>query len=68
MKNKIIIPAEDIQDDMMERAALQHVKQYHKSSTHAPFLQGMREKGRIGTVVSNPINSIFYNVNTPFLN
>ena len=33
MKNKIIIPAEDIQDDMMERVALHHVKQYHESST-----------------------------------
>ena len=55
VQNKIIIPAEDIQDDMMERAAIQHVKRYHESSSHAPFLQGMREKGRIGTVVSNPV-------------
>ena len=55
IKNKIIIPAEDIQDDMMERAAISHVKRYHESSAHAPFLQGMREKGRVGTVVANPV-------------
>ena len=55
IRNKIIIPAKDIQYDMMERAVLQHVKMYHEFSTHAPFLQGMREKGRVGTVVPNPV-------------
>ena len=53
VNNIIVIPTEDIQDDMIERVALQHVKRYHEFSTQVPFLQGKREKGRIGTVVSN---------------
>ena len=53
-KNHIIIDSKEINDDMFERAALRHVKEFTPDSAHAPFLQGMRSKGRVGTIVENP--------------
>jgi len=53
-KNRIIIVSKEINDDMFERAALRHVKEFTPDSAHAPFLQGMRSKGRVGTIVENP--------------
>ena len=53
-KNQIVIPATDIQDEMYERAATTHVKTFTEGSAHAPFLQGMRENGRVGSVVNLP--------------
>ena len=50
-KNRIVIPADEIQDNMLERAARTHVKHFTESSCHAPFLQGLREKGQVGTIV-----------------
>ena len=50
-KNKIVIPASEVEDDMYERAARVQVKTFSERSAHAPFLPGMREHGRVGTVV-----------------
>ena len=52
--NHIIIDSKEINDDMFERAALRHVKEFTPDSAHALFLQGMRSKGRVGTIVENP--------------
>ena len=53
-KNQIVRPVTDIQDEMYERAAMTHVKTFTEGLAHAPFLQGMRENGRVGFVVNFP--------------
>ena len=52
--NRIFIPATEIQDDF-EQAALAQVKQFTENSVHVPFLQGMRENGRVSTTVKTPM-------------
>lgn len=50
-QNKIVIPADEIQDDMFEWAARAQVKTFTIQSLHVPFLQGMCEAGTVETVV-----------------
>ena len=51
VKNGIVISSNDINEDMFDRAAFAQVKQFTPISCHAPFLQGMRESGRVGHIV-----------------
>lgn len=63
-KTQIVIPESGVNDDMLERVALQQVRLFTESSAHAPFLEGMREKGHVSTVVNNPVTDEIIDIRT----